>query len=47
MMGGARGKTAIDAVLDIQRRSGIHFANAQGQINDPSLLLKALATQAR
>jgi len=46
MMGGARGKMALTAVNDIQRVSHIHFANAQGQINDPSLLLKALATTA-
>jgi hypothetical protein len=46
MMGGARGKAALTAVNDIQRVSHIHFANAQGQINDPSLLLKALATTA-
>ena len=47
MMGGARGKTALDAIAGIQRGTGIHFANAQGQINDPSLLLKALATTAQ
>nr|MDQ2829438.1 phage tail tape measure protein [Chloroflexota bacterium] len=47
MMGGARGKSAIDAIAGIQRGTGIHFANAQGQINDPSLLLKALATTAQ
>lgn len=46
MMGGARGKSAIDAIAGIQRGTGIQFANAQGQINDPSLLLKALATTA-
>jgi len=43
MMGGARGKMAQTAIQDIQRVSHVHFANAQGQINDPSLLLKALA----
>ncbi len=47
MMGGAKGKTALDAIAGIQRGTGIHFANAQGQINDPSLLLKALATTAQ
>ncbi len=47
MLGGARGKTAQAAIAGIQRGTGIHFANAQGQINDPSMLLKALASTAR
>jgi hypothetical protein len=47
MMGGARGKTAIAAIEGIQRGTGIHFADAHGNINDPSLLLKALATTAQ
>jgi len=47
MMGGARGKSAQAAIAGIQRGTGIPFANAQGQIQDPSLLLKALATTAQ
>jgi len=47
MLGGARGKTAQAAIAGIQRGTGIHFANAQGQINDPSMLLKALASTAQ
>jgi len=46
MMGGARGKTAQTAIQDIQRVSHIHFADTRGNIADPSLLLKALATTA-
>jgi len=44
MMGGARGKPAQAAILGIQRGTGIHFADAQGNPNDPNMLLKALAT---
>ncbi len=47
MMGGARGKSAQGAIAGIQRGTGISFANAQGQIQDPSLLLKALAITAQ
>jgi len=46
MMGGARGKTAQAAIAGIQRGTGIHFADSKGNIDDPSLLLKALATTA-
>ncbi len=44
MMGGARGKSAQAAILGIQRGTGIHFADAKGNPNDPNMLLKALAT---
>ncbi len=46
MMGGARGRTAQAAIAGIQRGTGIRFADSKGNIDDPSLLLKALATTA-
>ena len=46
MMGGARGKAAQAAVAGIQRGTGIPFADKKGNIDDPSLLLKALAVTA-
>jgi len=43
MMGGARGRPAQAAILGIQRGTGIRFADAHGNPNDPNMLLKALA----
>jgi hypothetical protein len=47
MMGGARGKTAQAAIAGIQHGTHIPFADSKGNIDDPSLLLKALATTAQ
>ena len=40
--GSRTSKAGRAALADIQRVSGVHFANAQGQINDPVMMMRAL-----